>query len=1008
MDKTWYDQICKLVQKHYGLSVTVKQLAGDIDLNFLIQDKQGTQYILKIMHEVCDENIIDLQCQTLQHIQQKDIDINLPQSIKTISKNSYEIVHFNESERLMWLLSYCPGVLYADVKPKTQKLAFSFGQAMAKMRTSLKDFDHQHKIRDHKWELTQALQVKDLASHITGETSRIVKDIYSKFESIYQLKLLQLPHMVIHNDANDYNVLVQFDADGLPYVSGLFDFGDMAFQPAICDVAIALAYAILDQDKPLEICDAFLRGYTEFHKLKPDEIFMLFHLIQLRLAVSLSVSSHRQLSDDDPYIVISQEPAKKCLTLLSQYSEAFVTSYFRYSAQLPIVDRLPNIHTYLKNKITYKISPIETDDFTCILDLSVGSLLLGSNPKSIELETLTKKINEEMKVHNVSFSFGRYNESRRLYQSNLFTDHTHPVAQSRTNHLGLDIFCKEGVPVRAPLDGMVYLKAINKAHLDYGPLVILEHSTDQNEIFYTLYGHLKTTSIESLKVGQKIKKGEVFSSVGAPFENVGWPPHLHFQIIIDLLDLAQNFPGVAFESEAAFWHQLSPNPCLLLPIDNSDDFDAGIDRINLLPKRKKYTGGNLSLSYKKPIHAVNGFKQFLYDSHARAYLDVYNNVPHVGHSHPKVVEAINKQTALLNTNTRYLHQNYVNYAERLTSRLPENLEVCYFVNSATEANELAMRLARTYTGKYDMMVVDHAYHGHTTSLIDISPYKHNGPGGSGPPNWVHTIGLADDYRGVYKRTDQKAGIKYANELKQKFDSLENDNIYVAGFIAETYPSVGGQIIPPPDYLKNCYDHIRNHGALCIADEVQTGFGRLGNSFWAFETQEAIPDIVILGKPIANGFPMGAVVTTRVIADAFDNGMEYFSTFGGNPVACAAASAVLDVIEEEYLQENATILGDYFKSSLLEMKERFPIIGDVRGEGFYLGIELVRNRETLEPADQETRYFVNRLKAHFILAGVDGPLHNVIKIRPSMVVNKSDMDYLIETIESIFQENYMQL
>ncbi|MEM9931918.1 MAG: aminotransferase class III-fold pyridoxal phosphate-dependent enzyme, partial [Bacteroidota bacterium] len=341
-------------------------------------------------------------------------------------------------------------------------------------------------------------------------------------------------------------------------------------------------------------------------------------------------------------------------------------------------------------------------------------------------------------------------------------------------------------------------------------------------------------------------------------------------------------------------------------------------------------------SYDKPLHIVRGRGCYLYDSDARAYLDLYNNVAHLGHQHPKIVRAITEQTALLNTNSRYLHELRQAYTERLCALLPEGLEVAYFVNSASEANELALRMAQAYTHRKDMLVVEHAYHGHTSNLIDLSPYKHDGPGGAGAPNWVHSIPQADPYRGGGTYDDPHAGEKYAQVLADKLDELGDQNRLPAAFIAETYPSVGGQIIPPVGYLTYVQQHLRQRGVLYIADEVQTGMGRIGSHWWAFATEEVIPDIVVLGKPIGNGYPLAAVITTRTVADAFDNGMEYFSTYGGNPVAMAAGLAVLDAIEEEDLLVNALQVGKLFMDGLKKLQDQCPLIGDVRGAGLFLG------------------------------------------------------------------------
>jgi 4-aminobutyrate aminotransferase-like enzyme len=333
--------------------------------------------------------------------------------------------------------------------------------------------------------------------------------------------------------------------------------------------------------------------------------------------------------------------------------------------------------------------------------------------------------------------------------------------------------------------------------------------------------------------------------------------------------------------------------------------------------------------------------------------------------------------------------------------------VCYFLNSGSEANELALRLARAHTGREDIIVLEHAYHGHTNTLIDISPYKFNGPGGRGQKPWVHVAPIADDYRGPYRRGDAQAGAKYAAHVSEILERAGSEGRGVAAFIAETLPSVAGQIVFPPNYLSEVYRLVRAAGAVCIADEVQVGFGRLGTHFWGFETQGVIPDIAVFGKPIGNAFPLAAVVTTQEIATSFANGMEFFSTFGGNPVACAAGLAVLNVVRDEALQDRALRVGEYWMTELKKLQECHRLIGDVRGSGLFLGIDLVRDRETREPATDEADYVVNRLRDCGILAGTDGPHHNVIKLRPPLIFSEADADLFITTLEAILQEDAAQ-
>ncbi len=387
---------------------------------------------------------------------------------------------------------------------------------------------------------------------------------------------------------------------------------------------------------------------------------------------------------------------------------------------------------------------------------------------------------------------------------------------------------------------------------------------------------------------------------------------------------------------------------------------------DLLASRRRHLGPSLSLSYRQPLDIIRGWKQYLYDSAGRAYLDCVNNVAHVGHCHPRVVEAASGQMALLNTNTRYLNELLAEYTERLVDTLPEPLRVVYLVCSGSEANELALRLARAHTGSDRMVVMETGYHGNTNALIDVSHYKFAGPGGRGKPAHVQVV-----------------------SWKGAWPGLENPETRPS-FLCESALGCAGQVILRPGFLREAYASVRAAGGVCIADEVQTGFGRAGSHFWMFETQGVIPDIVTLGKPIGNGHPMGAVITTPGIAASFANGMEYFNTFGGNPVSCAAGLAVLDVIREERLQENARDTGEYLMRGLRGLAERHESICDVRGLGLFLGFELTDG--------QAAEDLVNCMKERGVLLSTDGPRHNAIKIKPPLIFSRADADLLLERLE----------
>ncbi|KAM3857408.1 ethanolamine-phosphate phospho-lyase [Diretmus argenteus] len=396
----------------------------------------------------------------------------------------------------------------------------------------------------------------------------------------------------------------------------------------------------------------------------------------------------------------------------------------------------------------------------------------------------------------------------------------------------------------------------------------------------------------------------------------------------------------------------------------------------------------------------------MYDEKEERYLDCINNVAHVGHSHPDVVKAAAQQMELLNTNSRFLHDNLVLYAQKLQATLPDKLSVCYFVNSGSEANDLALRLAWQYTGHKDIITLDHAYHGHVSSLIDISPYKFHQLSDREQRQSVHVAPNPDVYRGKYRGDHPDPATAYADDVKDIIHTAHGKGRKIAAFIAESLQSCGGQVIPPAGYFQKVAEHVRQAGGVFIADEVQVGFGRVGTHFWAFQLQgeDFVPDIVTMGKPIGNGHPMSCVITTKEVAEAFlSSGMEYFNTFGGNPVSCAIGLAVLDVIQKEDLQGNALRVGGYLTRLLEKQKEKHPLVGDIRGHGLFVGVELVRDRVKLTPATAEAQEIIYKLKEQHILLSADGPHRNVLKFKPPLCFTKEDADVVVGKIDHILTD-----
>jgi 4-aminobutyrate aminotransferase-like enzyme/Ser/Thr protein kinase RdoA (MazF antagonist) len=757
--------IVDLCASQYGFSsqISISRLPGE-NISYQIITEDGEYFVLKLADSEISSEMIELEYQAVENLIDQGIKIDLPRILPTNS-GSVEAVHITGQGFTMRgrLLEFVSGIPWCQAEESNPTQLRNLGQLLGKIDLILNGMDHPAAYRTHQWDLSRAAQHRHKISLINdSDRKKLLEWAFHLYAACALPHLADFPHALIHADANDENILLQSGR-----ISGLLDFGDCIYNPVICELAITLAYIMLDQSNPLHVGAELVAGYHAIHPRLILELTVLFPLVCGRLATTLTIAAERrQIDPNHPNWFVTEERA---WALLEQMSA---------------------------------VDPLEA-----------ASILAA----------------------------------------------------------GTGIF----------------------------------------------------------------------------------PP-----------------------------------------------YDHGTSPELLLKKRQQHIGPSLSISYRQPIKMVRGEGQYLFDHRGQPYLDLVNNVCHVGHCHPRVVAAGQQQMARLNTNTRYLYDGLTEYAERLCNTLPDPLDTCFFVNSGSEANELALRLAMTYTGRRDFVVLEGAYHGNTSTLIEISPYKFMGDGGRGQPEpWVHIAPMPDGYRGIHKGNSPATGIAYGNEVGRV---IPNVDAKLAGFITESLMGCGGQIIPPPQYLETAFQHVRAAGGLCIIDEVQVGFARVGSHFWAFERQEVIPDIVVMGKPIGNGHPMAAVVTKREIAASFNNGMEFFSTFGGNPISCAIGLAVLNVIYDEDLQRHALKMGTHFLNGLENLMNQHKIIGDVRGTGLFIGVELVRDRETLEPAAKEADELIQQMRSRGILLSTDGPYHNVIKIKPPLVLNIDDIDMVLRSFDDILK------
>ena len=988
-EKSW----AKFVAKLWNLEGQYELLNSEFDINFELNEVGGKKFVVKIMRENYHHSFLDTQVKIMKFLREEEPSLPIPKIIESVYGNPYELTSGpDKKERIIWVLEKMRGVLLSDASPRPKSLMLDLGQKIAIMDLACARFKNNIEPQRHKWDLTKPLWIEDNISEISdSKLQKTIKNIVEDFLSISD-KLDKMPHQWIHNDLNDQNLLVGLTLEAEPVLSGILDFGDISKGPTICNVAICSAYLLILPGFGLNLQLEFLRGYHSRNPLSEEELDILYTLVMTRLAVSFvnSVLMARG-KPNDPYVVISQENSKKFLSDMAR-SREFLTARFRNICDFPSVKGGDSITRYLNSSQT-RFNPIFKKCLkdSKVISLDPGSSILPDDPHSIKDKEATNLTNLGESEKQNQIVLGKYLEPRLIYTSKDFRRGTGKNSDRRTIHLGIDVFIPAGTEVFNPLDGKVVHSDFSNKHLDYGGFVVIEHKTSSGILFYSLFGHLDPNSIPP-HIGGHLGKGDILGRIGEASVNGGWEPHLHLQLALGL-GQESNWPGVCDPDDISFWSEYCPNPGALLGIKPESISFTSVNKDELVQNRIDHFSGNLKLSYKDPILLLRAYKNYMFDESGRCYLDFYNNVPHVGHSHPRIADLVSKQLKLINSNTRYLHPSQKKLSDKILSKFPSQFEVVFFVNSGSEANELALRLAKTYRGNSDFITFDHGYHGNTNLALEISPYKFNKPNGIGKKDWVHIIDCPNKFREVDPRY----------QINDVLKNMQENGRNLGGFVSEIFPSVAGQIVPQEGVLKYIYTKVRELGGLCIADEVQTGLGRLGDYYFAFEQQEVLPDIVVMGKPIGNGYPIGAVVTTKAIAEAFNNGIEFFSTFGGSNLSCLIANEVLQIVDDERLRENAKEMGVFLEDGLLELKHSSRFIGDIRGMGLFWGVEIVRNLGTKEPGACEADYICNRLREERILIGLEGPNENVLKLRPPLCIVEDDIGIFLKKMKIILRE-----
>lgn len=902
----------EILREHFDLDAeSLTPLGGEADENFAVTLTGGRKVVLKVSPPGAD----------IEHIRWQHELLRLaaaigPVRVPTVvaARNGDTVVR--AGDRAVRVLSWLDGRMLAELGSHSDRVLTGLGALAATMVRALAQAPSPPAGTGHAWDLLRASETIGYGlGDIDAAAREDVERIVAWHERALNPHLDSLPRAVVHQDLNDFNVLVQRSQDGRHEVCGVLDFADALHTTRISELAVAVAYAMLRKPNPLTAAATVVRGYAAQAELTDAELAVLFPMAAARLCVNAVTWTARDPDGRNRYARVRKEHTWPTLSRLARTPPELAEAMLREAA-FPAAGAGPITGGHLR-----------PDAATTIRRTTAG----GETP---------------------------------------------------TLRLGVEIEASKPFPVVAPLAGIVE-----------APDLVLRHERPGAETIWSRWTGLRS----SPERGSQVAAGDP----------IGTGDRVQVALFRSAETAALATCTRVPVSEAPAWAAVSPDPAELFGLSGSADADpdAGWTGARVLAVRTAHFARSQRAYYERPMNLVGGRGAWLFDEHGRGYLDAINNVSHVGHANPRVVAAATAQLGRLNTNSRFLYPGIARYAERLTALLPEPLEVAFLVCTGSEANDLAVRIARQVTGRTDVLVVDGAYHGNTSTLTGLSPNRYRGLGGAGPDPTTHEVEQPDGYRGRFRYGDPGAGRAYAADVTRQVERLTAEGRPPAAFLAESVLGSAGSIFYPDDYLRHAYTAARAAGALCIADEVQVGFGRLGDAFWGFQTQGVVPDIVTMGKPIGNGHPMAAVVTTRAIADAFDSGMKYFNTFGGNPVSCAIGEAVLDEIAERGLQAQAKTTGRHLRDALSALAQRHELIGDVRGRGLYLGVELVRDRSTREPATEEALVVSELMKDEGVLVYPTGLAGNILKIKPPLPFSPVDADLFATVLDETLERDW---
>ena len=943
-----------LVGEHFGLTVSARSLGSQQDANFLLTEPDGSILgVLRVANPAFTAAELDAQDAAADHIALRDPELRVATLVHR-DKPLSTIVPTPDGPTRARVLRYLPGGTLSERHYLSPRAIAALGELAARASRALSDFEHAGLERRIQWDLRHSDDVvAHLIEHVEGaEQQRRLREAVDQAWVTVSEFADQLPRQALHHDVTDTNVVCSVYR-GVAIPDGIIDFGDLTHSWAVGDLAVTISSVLHHPGvEPSDVLPA-IRAFDAIRPLSDAEVAVLWPLVVVRTAVCVMSSEHQLLIDaENSYASESMADEWAMFDQATSVPVAVMTALVREALGHDSPPPLPVHGSLLATSTT-----AAELDWGWDSDLANSGAWLEQDARSGAAHDL---LNSGAPLVVTAFAQPQLTETLLLSPQS-----------SATIPTGIDLWCGEQTALIAPWDGEV---TVSPGRIELrGDSACLIVSSD-------VATHVTSGSVKS---------GTVLVTV---------PERIHVHVTVARVD-APEIPRWVRPEYARGWLSLVGDPAPLIGANSASEVPAE----TLVQRRVESLASVQEHYYESPPQIERGWRHYMLDTHGRAYVDMVNNVTILGHAHPGVADAVERQLRRLNTNSRFNYSNVVEFCERLTALLPEPLDTVFLVNSGSEATDLAMRLALIATGRSDLVAVGEAYHGWTYLSDAVSTSTADNPiAWETRPDFVHVLDAPNSYRGVHRGANAS---QYAADAVKRIDELAAIGSPPAAIIAETFYGNAGGVALPDGYLDAVYAAIRAHGGLAIADEVQVGYGRLGQWFWGFEQQQVLPDIVAVAKAMGNGHPLGAVVTSREIAEQFRTQGYFFSSTGGSPVSSAVGIAVLDAVRDEGLQNNALLVGSHLKARLMGLAERHPIIGTVHGEGLYLGVELVRDRDTLEPATEETSAICDRLLSLGVIVQPTGDRMCILKVKPPLCLDQAAADYFVDTLDRVLTEGW---